>query len=347
MSYLELNDKLNINNTKDLIIIYCGAKVGSTSLVSSLRLCCCDNFNVLHLHDDDMLRILTNSDNSITIRGLIEYNSKIKKVYVIDIYRSPIERKMSDFFEKLCDFHFNNISSEVNNYKIDKIIKRFNDVFNHIGLGDHYIDKYDIPIIEYFNPKNKYLMQKVGDVTYIKLRLKDSLEWSKILTDILNIKIYIVKDYETSNKEIGDLYKKFKAEYKLPLNHYDSIVMDEYLKFYYSEEERSDYLKEWLKRVSESCDTWSIKEYDFYKRISIENLTQNEIQKHHYIDLGCTCKFCSLKRKEIIEKVKRGEHIKEKIIHEELVKKDKYYTYINTKQMQKPSNRKVQLGLLL
>jgi len=347
MSYLELNDKLNINNTKDLIIIYCGAKVGSTSLVSSLRLCCCDNFNVLHLHDDDMLRILTNSDNSLTIRGMIEYNSKLKKVYVIDIYRSPIERKMSDFFEKLCDFHFNNKSEEVNNYKIDKIIKRFNDVFNHIGLGDHYIDKYDIPIIESFDTKNKYLMQKVGDITYIKLRLKDSLEWSKILTDILNIKIYIVKDYETANKEIGDLYKKFKAEYKLPLNHYDSIVVDEYLKFYYSEEERSDYLKEWLKRVCDSCDTWSIKEYDFYKRISIENLTQNEIQKHHYIDLGCTCKFCSLKRKEIIEKVKRGEHIKEKIIHEELVKKDKYYTYINTKQMQKPINRKVQLGLLL
>ena len=154
-------------------------------------------------------------------------------------------------------------------------------------------------------------------------------------------------DYETGNKEIGDLYKKFKAEYKLPLNHYESIVNDDFLKFYYTTEERDEYLKEWLKRVCDKCDTWSKKEYDFYKKISIENLTQNEIQKHHYIDLGCTCKFCSHKRKEILEKIKRGEDIKEKIIHEELVKKDKYYTYINTKQSQKPINRKVQLGLLL
>ena len=130
----------------------------------------------------------------------------------------------------------------------------------------------------------------------------------------------------------------------MPLNHYETILHDEYLTFYYTEEEREEYLKEWFKRVGDICETWTAKEYDFYKKISIENLTQNEIQKHHYIDLGCTCTYCSLKRKEIIEKVKRGEDIKEKIIHEDLVKKDKY-TYINSKRSQKSKKSKFQFGL--
>lgn len=347
MDYLELNNRLNINNTKDLIIIYCGPKVGSTSLVSSLRLSCSDNSNVLHLHDDVMLRFLTQSDDSVSISGLIEYNSKQKKVYVIDIYRSPIERKMSEYFEKLCDLHFNNKPEEVNNYSVHRITKRFNEIFNHIGNGDHYIDKYDIPVIESFDTKRKYQMQSLNNITYIKLRLKDSLEWGRILSEIMNRAIYIIRDYETINKEIGDLYKRFKSEYKLPLNLYESIVKDEYLLFYYTEEERTEYLKEWLKSVCDKCETWSEKEYDFYKRISVENLTQNDIQKHHYIDLGCTCKYCSTKRLEIIEKIKRGEDIKEKIIHDELVKKDKYQMLLKSKQMHKQVNRKVNLGMLM
>jgi len=347
MDYLELNNRLNINNTKDLIIIYCGPKVGSTSLVSSLRLSCSDNSNVLHLHDDVMLRFLTQSDDSVSISGLIEYNSKQKKVYVIDIYRSPIERKMSEYFEKLCDLHFNNKPEEVNNYSVHRITKRFNEIFNHIGNGDHYIDKYDIPVIESFDTKRKYQMQSLNNITYIKLRLKDSLEWGRILSEIMNRAIYIIRDYETINKEIGDLYKRFKSEYKLPLNLYESIVKDEYLSFYYTEEERTEYLKEWLKRVCDKCETWSEKEYDFYKRISVENLTQNDIQKHHYIDFGCTCKYCSTKRLEIIEKIKRGEDIKEKIIHDELVKKDKYQMLLKSKQMHKQVNRKVNLGMLM
>jgi hypothetical protein len=347
MDYLELNNRLNINNLKDLIIIYCGPKVGSTSLVSSLRLSCSETSNVIHLHDDAMLRILTQSDDSVSISGLIEYNSKQKKVYVIDIYRITIERKMSEYFEKLCDLHFNNKPEEVNNYSISRITKRFNEIFNHIGNGDHYIDKYDIPVIESFDTKRKYQMQVLNNITYIKLRLKDSLEWGRILSEIMNRKIYIVRDYETTNKEIGDLYKRFKSEYKLPLNLYEWIVKDEYLSFYYTEEERSEYLKEWLKRVCDRCETWSEKEYDFYKRICVENLTQNDIQRHHYIDLGCTCKYCSAKRLEIIEKIKRGEEIKEKIIHDELVKKDKYQMLLKSKQIHKPQNRKVNLGMLM
>lgn len=40
---------------------------------------------------------------------------------------------------------------------------------------------------------------------------------------------------------------------------------------------------------------------------------------NHYIDIGCRCKVCDKKRKEILERVKRGENVNEKINHHELV----------------------------
>lgn len=40
---------------------------------------------------------------------------------------------------------------------------------------------------------------------------------------------------------------------------------------------------------------------------------------NHYIDIGCRCKVCDKKRKEILERLKRGENVNEKINHHELV----------------------------
>jgi hypothetical protein len=39
---------------------------------------------------------------------------------------------------------------------------------------------------------------------------------------------------------------------------------------------------------------------------------------NHYIDNGCYCILCNKKRREIFVKVKRGEKVSDKIIHEEL-----------------------------
>ena len=57
-----------------------------------------------------------NEGKENSIRDIIQYNKSIgKNVYVIDVYRSPIERKISAFFEKIGAYHFNNIDS---NYTI-------------------------------------------------------------------------------------------------------------------------------------------------------------------------------------------------------------------------------------
>ena len=158
--------------------------------------------------------------NGITVNEIILYNKYIgKKVYVIYVYRSPIERKISAFFEKIGVYHFNNTDENVNKYNIERVINRFNKILPYIANGDHFIDKYNINIPDHFDYNNKYLLVEENGISYIKLRLKDSAIWGSILTNLLGSKIGIVKDYESNNKPIKDLFLKFfRMEKKFLIN---------------------------------------------------------------------------------------------------------------------------------
>ena len=317
----ETNNKIfnqNIEKTEignNLIFIYTQPKVGSTSLVSSLRLSAADKFNIIHLHDETTLKILAGIEN-VTINEIINYNASLgKNVYVIDVYRTPIERKMSVFFEELASFHFNNLEENVNTYAVDKIITRFNDIFTHIANTDNYIEKYNIPVPSAFDYNKKYLHQKINGIHYIKLRLKDSNVWGSILSSIFEKDIVMVHDYETNDKKIRDLYNNFKKEYKIPSNYFEDIKTNKHLNYYYSEEERNEYLNLWGQKSTDSCAPFTESEYNLYIKICLENQIHNFIQSEHYIDNGCLCGCCFNKRRELFNKAKLGFKITEKIIH--------------------------------
>ena len=109
-------DKLFSIQTNNFIFIYTPPKVGSTTLVSSLRISLGKSYNVVHIHDDIMLSVLTGINN-IKVNDIINYlGNKGKKVYVIDVYRTPIERRMSEYFEKLSPYHFNNSEQNLKTY---------------------------------------------------------------------------------------------------------------------------------------------------------------------------------------------------------------------------------------
>ena len=236
---IKTNQLLNVNKNQHnkLLFVYSTPKVGSTSIVSSLRIFGITKINIIHIHDEEMLKVLGHI-SEITINELILYNKYLgKDVYVINVYRSPIERKISVFFEKIGSFHFNNRDDNVNTYNIIKVIQRFNNIFPWIGIGDHFIDKYNVQIPKTFNYTNKYTLVNENGIKYITLRLKDSNEWGNILTKIFGFNIKIIKDYESSNKPIKNLYNLFKSSYKIPKNLLDEQMNDTYLKYYYSEEE--------------------------------------------------------------------------------------------------------------
>ena len=312
-----INEMLNLTNSKHnkLVFVYSVPKVGSTSIVSSLRIFGINKIDIIHIHDEKMLNVLAHISD-VTINDLILFNKYLgKDVYVINIYRSPIERKISTFFEKIGSHHFNNYDNEVNKYNITKVIERFNNIFPYIGTGDHFIDKYDIKIPTNFDTNNKYLLVNDSGIKYISLRLKDSNEWGRILTNILGFKIMIVKDYESSNKPIKDLYNAFKSSYKIPINLLNDEINSKYLKFYYLEDEIKNYYNEWLIKSIDTKNSYTREQFELYEKITIENLHIDTIQLDHYFDEGCICQACSIKRIETMSKLLRGINVSDKIFH--------------------------------
>jgi hypothetical protein len=324
-------DKLLINETvkklfktldtdQNFILIYTPPKVGSTTLVSSLRVSLGRSYNIIHIHDEVMLNVLTGIKN-ITINQIIHYLSELgKNVFVIDVYRTPVERKMSEFFEKLSSYHFNNTEENISNYNLDRIIDRFNNIYPHIENSDHYFENYNIESPPPFDFDKKYTIQQTKpNLTYVKLRLCDSNNWGTILSTILNQDIVIINDYHTKNKLVGDLYKRFKEKYRLPINYFEELKTNKYLNYYYNEEERNHYLNEWKCKIGKPVIPYTSSEYIFYVNLYLENQYINDIQVEHYIDNGCFCKYCTFKRKEIFIKAKKGETQFEKIIHNEVI----------------------------
>jgi hypothetical protein len=319
-------DLANPSLYRDIIVLYCPKKVGSTSLVSSIRISASDKFNIFHTHNEQIYKSFS-IHKDLTIEDIIKNNDVInlatgkpRKIYIIDIFRTPIERKISEYFEDLATIHFNKIEEYLVTYPIDKIIKRFNNIFPYISTIDYYKEKYNLSnssIPEQFDFKNKYISTTLNNVTWIKLRLKDSEFWNQILSNILGTEITIIKDYETSNKIISSLYNKFKSEYKLPYNYFKIIENDQELKYYYNFEERYEYLSSWYKNhIDTTIIPYTQNQYDFYMEISQENQFFEIKKTGHYIDNGCICSYCNNKRTEYLKIIKSGKKTNDVIFHD-------------------------------
>ena len=304
----QINLKLHIHSSIFIVFVFCPPKVGSTSLITSLRLSLPSSFTVLHIHDELMLNVLCNITD-VTINEIIEYNRNLgKHIYVIDIFRTPIEHKISYFFENI-SYHFNNTEEQINNYDINLIIERFNKLFPFLCNTDYYRQIYNIPLIDNFDLNRKYLYQNVNNIKYIKLRLDDFDSWSTILFNIFGIHIYTVKEYETNKKTISSLFKTFKDTYELPINFFHEIN-NEKLNYYMSIEEKNKYIDKWSNKITDYFTPFSKQEYIFYSKISFENQIYFNIQKKHYMDEGCHCHTCSTKRTKLLIKIKHNQVIK-------------------------------------
>jgi len=317
-----INQKLNITDDyKNIIFVYTQQKVGSTSLVSSLRLFALESYIIIHAHDDKCIKIFTNVEN-ITMKDLIVYNNSIgKNVFVIDIYREPIEHKISAYFENIAYFHFNNNENNLNSYPIQKIIHRFNCIFPYIVEKDYFFELFDIPVHPDFDHEKKYMIIIHNNITYIKLIKSFSHLWGDILTHIFHHKICVIQDYKTDKKIISDLYSKFKYNYKIPINFLENIKSNKYFKYYFNEKEQENYIKLWSSKVDKPFNHFTRNEYELYNRISIENC-RYFINNNHYFDQGCICKTCFKKRYSIRNKIFKGELIQPSILHDENIKKN-------------------------
>ena len=317
-----LYNKLIKHDRPICVIVYCLPKVGSTTLITSLRISLGDKANVIHIHNENMIETLTGI-KSISITELISYiSTKVNKLYLIDVYRTSLERKISEYFDKL-PLHFNNTEENLTNYNIQLLIDRFNRLFHCMQESDYFFEKYSIAKLskaKTFNFVDKYIVCNENNICFVKLRLRDTAEWTTILSRLFGKKIVIIDDHCSSTKIIGKKYNEFKQQYFLPSNFFEYISNDPQLSFYYNANEKEIYLNDWKKKQCIYFESYSQSEYNLYLSITLQNQYHDCVENNHYIDSGCYCKACSLKRVVLYNKALRGETIKDKIIHSECVR---------------------------
>lgn len=239
MCLLYIMEKINC-------IVFCGGKCGGSSLTETIRR---SGIHTVHLHDfncygfNNNLKIKIGKDNIINLLN----NSK-DIIYIFDVYRTPVERKISSFFQ--------NITLTIPDYKsksCEELIDIFNtEYINHIEEYhsiNNILDAYELEHFKNFDFQKRYNIIKKGNLIFVKILFRDINKWDKILSEILikNIKSY--NHNLTENKVYYDLYNEFKQKYKIPKKYIDDILKnDKEFKIYNTEEEQESYISYWLNR---------------------------------------------------------------------------------------------------
>jgi hypothetical protein len=78
------------------------------------------------------------------------------------------------------------------------------------------------------------------------------------------------------------------------------------LKYFYSPLELAEYYNQWQNLSTTDFVSYTKDQYQMYEELTIENSHIDYIQYNHYMDEGCGCNACDIKRASIANKVMRG-----------------------------------------
>ena len=211
------------------VFIFCGGKCGGVTLSRTMEQ---SGYRVCHLHKFNGKGRYKSNIDITNVYDIIEQSCKtFKKVYFIDAYRTPIERKISSFFQ--------NIQVRCPNYdslSVSELITKFNTRF--LEKLDNYhpmnmlLAYYKLPAITSFDFSKQYNVIKHGNKVFVKLLFKDINNWGARLSDILN-------------KPIGTIYSKFLRRYKVPASYLNVILSDPTFKIYNSAQDQAEYHDKW------------------------------------------------------------------------------------------------------
>jgi hypothetical protein len=230
--------------------IYCGRKSGSTTLNHT-----CSNIEnslsiQIHNNEDYLYKYGQCRFNSIF--DLVENNmTKHETIYIIDSYRTPIEKKISSFFE--------DIDKYIPNYKdcdISFLISYFNKKYiygnncTHIYTEDYepldeMLEHFKLSPINKFNFDQKFELIKYKNIVFIKLRFHEIENWDVLLSKILGKDITIIDKNKSENKNYYEVYEAFKKNYRIPRDYLEKLKSDSRFKIYNSSLERIKYIKNW------------------------------------------------------------------------------------------------------
>jgi hypothetical protein len=295
---------------QNICIVYSNKKTGSMSLFSSLCIYFSNTHLIFHFHNNSDL--LVYNIETVSVSDLCSHlNDKRKNVTVIEIYRPILDLCISNFFFGIELYCRPMDESELLDDYVNYIIKVFNDLFLyliHVCNTNKLLTDYGINIKDH-KINSAVFAAKKDYTTYILIRLKDSDKWPELLKEFLpNGDFQIHRENDTENKCLGEIYKLFKANYKLPKNFFEIIQLNDQFINFYTEEERNEYLTTWETKLDNNDYTPFTKEeaksYIKNKReVYSEDLKtiRTNIMNHNKSTEGnCVCDECIQEREATI-----------------------------------------------
>ena len=265
------------------IIVCAGGKCGGTTLKNTMIR---SGYNTLHIHNLTSFGVsdALNNNNIIDIINNLDNNKK--QIYIIDIYRNPIERKISSFFQNISKH-----CPEYTNFTINKLIKFFNLLFLNDIEEYHPInqllDYYKLPHFKNFDYENKYNIMKYNNINFIKIRFQDINEWNTILSNIFKKEIIIYPKNLTEKKKIYNLFIEFKNNYYTSPQYINNILInDKEFYIYNTISDQEFYIKKYLCKLNNNIINENIPEdfnwVDYIKLNEDLNHFDEEQSKIHY-----------------------------------------------------------------
>jgi len=223
------------------IICFTGGKCGSSTLRQTFN---SNGFKSIKTHGKPCFISQFKYDG---LMDLINRSSANKKLYLIDSYRTPIERKISSFFH--------GIKARIPDYKnrkINDLIDIFNEKYlNHLEIShpiNNLMAEYGVEPFDKFDFKKRYVIKEKGNLVFIKILFSDIKDWNKILSNIFNKNIKIYSANLGKRKEYSSEYKEFKKIYKIPVSYINNTLKnDKEFKIFNTPKEQDIYINKWLK----------------------------------------------------------------------------------------------------
>jgi hypothetical protein len=244
----KLNNKFHLIDEKFKhiqVFVFCGGKCGSTTLEKSLD----PHYTTIHIHSNEFFQQWYKVYN-YTIFDVMDYNATIyDTIYIIDSYRTPIERKISSFFQNIKSIHMPDYETR----KLRDIVTLFNskpimELEEYHPINDALL-YYKQAIFNTFDFNKKYNLLIYKNIHFIKVRFNDISNWNKILSDIFKKQIIIHSENISSTKKYANIYNNFKKVYYLPPKYFNKLMLDTNFKIYNTLPEQQKYCNAWKAKI--------------------------------------------------------------------------------------------------
>lgn len=282
-NYRYLRTRLMDDPHKKTIVIHQMGKVGSTSILHSLKKYS-SQLNVYHSHSlshqaleqneqeyrqhfSKMGTVYEHYIHSTYLRAKLDRQQISDKWKVITLVRDPIARDISAFFQQFLWKYKDNfryiVNSETDQEKLNVVKNIFFDDFikkpSWFNSTLTWIDKelneiFDLNIYnESFDIQrgHQFYSSNVADILLIRLEDLDSID-PRLIGEFVGIENLSIEKGNIGNKKFySDIYQLFKENMGLPKEYVKEVYSSKYAKHFYSEHELDQFASKWLKLPSE------------------------------------------------------------------------------------------------